>query len=225
MNILVLTGIDLETKTIAPQPGITVLQGNSGRAQLLDSKIDPEPIDRVLSWGTCGAIKPGVLVGTVCVSTLVFDHSLPWKPCYTVSDWRSRIARLLSQSLTVTGGAVYSGSDEQTDTAAAKATVFKETGCVSADEGSYAVAQWAIKNKKPWAVIGGVSDSADQTVVWPPGSTNEDGTLNAQATLQWLAKQPPQVFEELLREGWTTAYSLRALRVAASTLAANNWGL
>lgn len=212
-RVLAVVGLADEAR-VAAGPGVEVVV-SAADAGLLEERldrVDPTELAAVVSFGIAGALDETLRVGDLCVATQVVSGGRSWQ-----ADERMR--RTLRSRLEGAGGpgyveTVFLGNDELTGASAEENRLLhRESGAGVVDMESHRAAEFAARNRLPFAAIRAISDSAGQTL--PPAVTlplRPDGSGNALAVLKSVIAQPSQ-----LPDLWTM---VKGFRAAMATLRA-----
>ena len=222
--IVILTGMTSEAACIEHRNGLVVLTGDASRDDL--EAVVPPATDAIISVGVCGALSPALGVGTVCVSGSLITQAGAVGLHEPTRAWAARLIALLTAPglFLVRPVPTFSSPIEIAYDPPSRAALFKSTGAQTVDMGSYAVAVWAEKHSKPWAVIGAVSDAWNQTVSSYANMVDAQGNVKVPAALLDVLEDPANL-PELMQEDWTTNAALHSLTLAARILSANKWRL
>ena len=168
----------------------------------------------LLSWGTSGALVPGLLPGQLLVAHGVRDQQGNAYPCD--SHW-SRAARQSLAALGVQAASCVT-TDRPVTTGRAKQRLAADSGCVAVDMESAAVAAIATLSGLPFLAIRSIVDPVDCDL---PRSVlaglDASGGTNLPALLSSLLRRPWEVVA-LIRLALHFGRALRALRHAAALL-------
>lgn len=218
-NIVLLTGLAQEAATITRLPGTIVLTGAVDRDKTL-ATLNPDDIAGIISYGTCGGLSPEIKVGSVIVSRkLVLDDGTVIKPDVT---WANAIVTgLLPLPVQIYVTSTFSNAVEMGSTILEKAKLYKRTKADTVDLGSYAVAQWAQTHKKPFAIIGAVSDGFDDTVPSDPLLMRPDGSIDVMRAIEDIIYNPGDLWL-FLKEAKLFSSAINALG-RVNGLIGNGW--
>jgi adenosylhomocysteine nucleosidase len=222
--IAVLTGLQAEADTIEHRNGLCVLCGTASRDDL--EAVVPPSTDAIISWGVCGALSPALTIGALCISGSLITQQGATGLHEPTRAWATRLAALLGAPglFLVRQVPTFSSPIELAYDPPSRAALFKSTGAMTVDEGSYAVANWAEKHGKPWAVVGAISDSWDQTVSSFTDLVDAQGNVRVPQAILGILDDPSSI-PEVVEEAWTSSAALRNLTLAARILASAKWGL
>lgn len=217
-RVLVLTGVDLETRSLARHLGLAPVARAAwphyhtgaleiacvgpGAGRLAERAADLGAPDLVLSAGACGALSPDLAAGDLVVPEVVVTAAGARESTAPLPALPSR-GTLLSV-------------DEVVGTAAAKSRLWLETGALAVDMESVAVLRWARARGVPAAVVRGVSDSAARGVPLDLASlVLPDGSVRTAEAVRVALGRPRALVEAIaLRSGASAA-----LRAVAAALA------
>lgn len=219
-KIVILTGLQQEADTI-PAGFATIFCGVTARDNL--DSIVPLDTDGILCWEIWGGLSPTLSLGAVCVanSLVLKDNSIEQAP----ANWVVKLEELLGQAnlFQLCETKTYSSDQEIAYNAKTRAQLALTTKAQAVEEGAYAVAAWATKNNKPWAAVGSISDTWDQTVSTWTNVVDNNGNVQVEQALQDILANPGQI-PDVLKEAASEQVALTNLKKAAQLLAPLNWG-
>ncbi len=221
MDVLVLTGVDVEARALARHLGLARVPDcdwpcyRGGRLEIacvgpraarLSERV---PVDRpppalVVSAGACGALAPRLATGALVVpDVIVLDGArLPLDPLPGLPA----SGTLLSVAAVV-------------DTPGAKARLWIETGATAVDMESGPAVAWARGRGVRVAVVRGVSDTAQEAVPADLAALVESGGRVRTASALRAVFARPGAVTDALALGRGTAAALKSVAAALATLA------
>ena len=208
--IAVLCGLSEEAATVTERRGVLVLTGTVARDKM--DKLIPPSCEGIVSWGTAGSVSKLVPVGAVVILRNVYTDAgvLP-----TNKAWHEAAFRSFAQAYRADG---WSGPKEVSATAKQKAALAQKYPVATADEGAYAVLEFATKRNIPALVVQGISDAYDQDVpsIAAFGATNADGSPDIGALVGQLIQNPDQIggLLEVASTFWQALAGMRACYAA-----------
>jgi hypothetical protein len=208
MKTAVVVGMQSEANIVGQRPDTVVIVGAGDAAKLaadLQAAI-AGGCDRVLSFGTCGALDPVLEAGAIVVGWSMTGPALTI-PCDRA--WASSLAA-------ATGGRVVVATvaTSTVATAADKAALFAQTKACVVDFESYVAARVAWDKRVPFAMLRAVSDTADQDI--PPAALtalDAGGGIDVWAVIDSLAGDDAQL-PALLRLADSSTLAFNALAKA-----------
>jgi adenosylhomocysteine nucleosidase len=205
----IVVGMQSEANIVGNPDNAVVIIGAGDAAKLASDLADAinGGCDRVLSFGTCGALNPKLKAGEIVVGTAA-DGSFPIMFDLTWTD------RLVAQ----TNGTrvVVTGAKSTVAIAAQKADLFADSGADVVDLETCIAALFAWIKCVPFAMLRAVSDTADQDI--PPAALaalNSGGGVDVWAVVDSLvgdAKQLPALIR--LANSSTLAFNALAMALA-----------
>lgn len=117
--------------------------------------IADEGATRLLSFGICGALEPGLPPGSLIIGSQVVARTGKWDADAT---W---LRELMEKLPAAHIGPVW-GAERIAGTLAAKRHLYQSTQCLAVDTESHCVAQAAQEARVPFAVVRAVCDTAEQ---------------------------------------------------------------
>jgi hopanoid-associated phosphorylase len=164
-----------------------------------------EGAEKLISFGIAGALDPALRPGDLILASAV---RLPDGHRQSVDQkWLVHIAQQLPHARI----ADVAGSAAIVATAAAKATLRRDSGAVCVDQESHWVAEIADANRVPFIVVRAVADRAGDSL--PPAvlvGLDEQGRPRTGAVIAALLKDPMQI-GGLIRVAFQTRKALKAL--------------
>jgi adenosylhomocysteine nucleosidase len=161
----------------------------------------------LLSWGTAGALAPGLNPGDLLLPATV-EYSANHLP--VDFEWRERLAGQLQSRLTPRSGSLLHAHGVVAGPGH-KAKLFSKTGALAVDMESAAVGEAALASGIPWVVIRAIVDPASQAIPAAVLETvDSHGKTDLLKLLAHLAHHPSEV-PALLELG-------RNFRTASATL-------
>jgi len=216
-RLLVLTAVDLETRTLARHLGLASIGGagwprfaagaveilpvGTAASQLAARLRDVAPPLLVVSAGVCGALAPELTVGALVVPESVIGpdgrrHATAPMPAVR------RHGTLLT-------------TDHVLEDAAAKSRAWLETGALAVDMESSAILDWAAARGIPALVVRAVSDPAGRGVPADLARTvDAEGRLHPMRAVTAMLARPTALADAVALKSATTA----ALKTVAATL-------
>jgi uridine phosphorylase len=215
-RLLVLTGVDLEARTLARHLGLPptgsawshfsggsleIMAVGVGACQLGIRARPPGSSVLVVSAGVCGALAPELAAGALVVPEAVLGPDGRRRPTAAVGA-----ARRHGVLLTV---------DRVLEDAAGKARRWLETGALAADMESAPIMDWAAERGLPALVVRGVSDPAERGVPADLArAVHDDGRIHPMRAVTAMLARPRAIADAIaLRTATTTA-----LKTVAATL-------
>lgn len=191
---------------------IGVSGANAARAEEIARSFCKEGADAIVSVGVSGGLDPALEPGALILAE-------------SVAEWGGKRWDCDKNLLIALGGATGGldggrrikigpvfGSDKIVEDAAAKATLYREHGCIAVDMESHGAARAAAHAGAPFIAIRAIADPADRAL--PPAALNAvapDGSTLVFKTLGAALRDPKQ-FPELIKLGADSAAALKTLR-------------
>lgn len=209
----ILCGIDSEARLLT---GVTdnlvaLSAASPQRARWEARELVRRGAKRLLSFGLCGGLEPGLAAGTLIIGTAVQASDAAWTSDPAWSDQ-------LRQQIPVAHCGPVWGSETIIPMPIAKAQLYARTRCLAADMESQCVAQVAAESEIPFAVLRSVIDTAAMAI--PPAALlplDAAGRPQIGKILLSLLAHPQQL-PDLLRLGHNQGKALAALRFAVEQL-------
>ncbi len=178
-------------------PWVCISGVGQARAYAAASSLAARGACALVSFGTAGALAPGLRAGTVVLGTAVVVGR---DRIASDRDWRARIAQVLAGTVRVEDGAILH-ADAVLAAPADKSRLFLATGALAVDMESAGVARAAAEHELPWLAIRAIVDAEDVAI--PPlvlEALAEDGHPRLGRLLYGIARAP-SVLPALVRLG------------------------
>lgn len=185
MSIGVLCGLNEEAAIIDDRDTFDITIGAANVATLKQQIISKQ-IDRLISWGTCGALAPYLSVGSIVLANKVIVGGSAEYPVNI--RWMSRLPQG-----GVHIGPMFSHNDTEVTTPKQRAELFTKYGAIAVDEESDAVAELAAAYKIPFIVVRCVSDGPYDRLPPIVNCLNDDGSINLWSAFTSLVSHPLQI--------------------------------
>jgi adenosylhomocysteine nucleosidase len=188
-NVLIVCGLKREAAILAAA-GLTTLCGDASTLRARLAEVASPKRSLVVSWGLCGGLDPRLRPGDLILGSEVVsdDGAIKTDKAITAS---------LAQRLATAGARVsverLAASNAPVLTAAAKANLRRTTGAAGVDMESLIAAQYALKQRVPFAIVRAVSDPAERDL--PPvvlKAVDGGGGIDALAVIRELIRSPGQ---------------------------------
>jgi adenosylhomocysteine nucleosidase len=160
-----------------------VLTGKQTLNDLLEHV--PKTCTAIMSFGMCGGLRPGVVVGQTVIASYLIGPNGDNYPCN--SAWQHN---LFKKTHHFVQPYYSSGKFNQANTQEQRAAIHKKTGAWCIDDESLFVAQFAVKRGIPFAIARNLSDQWDDDVSVTAGILNSQGEPQTLAVLGALFKAP-----------------------------------
>jgi adenosylhomocysteine nucleosidase len=216
-RVLVLTAVDLETRSLAQHLGLGRVAGSAwphfrgGALELvcvgpgathLEARAAGAPASLVISAGVCGALAPDLVAGDLVVPEAVLRPRAARHPTASLPGLR-RAGALLTV-------------DGVVATAEQKARLWVETGALACDMESAPILEWAAARGLAAAAVRGVSDTASRGVSPDLAAVVEpDGRVRTTRAVRAVLSRPGAISEAMILRSGTSA----ALKSVAAALA------
>jgi len=213
MAIGIVVGMKSEAALLAPGAMIACTGGRPAKAEQLARYLLDAGAEALVSFGVAGGIDPGLAPGDLVIGAEVDlgGASLKADP-----EWAKRLHNALPKSRV---GIVCGGQDAVL-TRAAKAALHAESGGLTIDLESGAVAEACAAAGKPFAVIRAVADPAERAIPeFALKGLAEDGRTRALPVILGLLGRPHQL-PALLGLARDNRAALASLGAAARLLGA-----
>ena len=197
VDVLIVVGMARETRVVGGLARVAV-----GRDGLAIALAESRPA-AILSFGICGALDPSLRVGDLVIGHAV--NGLPSDP-----EWTARLAAALPAARL----GAFAAADSMVAHASAKAAMRAQSGAITVDMESHAVAATGIA----FAVLRAVSDTANETL--PSAARvglSADGGPDIPAVLKSLLADPRQL-AALIRTARNAEAAYASLRNALDLL-------
>jgi hopanoid-associated phosphorylase len=206
MTIGVVTGMASEAKLLRGT-GVAIVStgGNAEATKRGAEALLRQGATKLVSFGIAGALDPSLKPGDLILASAV--HLPDGHRQSTDQKWLVHIAQALPQARI----ADVAGSNTIVATAAAKATLQRDSGAVCVDQESHWVAEMARANRVPFIVLRAIADRAADSL--PPAvlvGLDTQGNPRTGAVIAALLRSPGQVFG-LIRVAFQTRKALKAL--------------
>jgi hopanoid-associated phosphorylase len=206
MTIGVVTGMASEAKLLRGT-GIAVVStgGNAEATKRGAEALLRQGATKLVSFGIAGALDPSLKPGDLILASAV--HLPDGHRQLADQKWLVHIAQALPQARI----ADVAGSSSIVATAAAKATLQRDSGAVCVDQESHWVAEMAREKRVPFIVLRAIADRAGDSL--PPAvlvGLDAQGNPRTGAVIAALLRSPGQVFG-LIRVALQTRRALKAL--------------
>jgi hypothetical protein len=202
-SLAIACGFQLEANLIGEKPGVAVVQ-SEGSADKLEAGLEAAVAagaKRILSFGTCGGLNPGLRAGDLVIGVLVAVNSTT-KLTFDLR-WGAHIKFLLDTDIAAarlrSSFGVMGASFGTLATPAQKAALRASIGADVDDLESYTACQVAGRHGLPLAILRGITDAADFAL--PPAALaalTASGQIDIWAALQSLGGdigQLPELIE------------------------------
>ncbi len=192
--------------------GVGVENASQATKRLID-----RGVEGLVSWGTAGALDPCLRPGSLVIYNTVHTISGGNYPCDPA--WRAELTRALSALNPIDGSGFT--SDHTLATAAEKASIGEQFGCVALDMESAAIGSLASDAGVPYVAIRVIVDPIDFDL--------PQAALDALATereprvwpvIRGLIRRPYEL-PTLLKLAWWYRTALASLSAAANSLRPN----
>jgi len=144
----------------------------STNAQAAAKALLDSGVERLLVWGTAGALQASLQPGTLILASNVVDCEGTHYPASTA--WQAQLRACVPAGIRTSSGTLVTVPQPAADLAA-KTALTRQTGAVAADMETAAIARFAMANNLPFAVVRAIVDPLAQpvpqaVVQTPPGS-------------------------------------------------------
>jgi hopanoid-associated phosphorylase len=205
MPLGIVTGMQSEARIFGAGALVVSAGGHPDATQAGIADLIARGADRLVSFGIAGALDPDLQPGDLILGGAV---RMPDGDRMAVDQkWLVHLVNRLPQARV----ADIAGSTEIVATAAAKATLHRDTGAAVVDQESHWVAEAARAARLPFIVIRAVADRASDTL--PPAvlvGLDKTGRPQTGAVLRALLFNPLQI-GGLIRVGLQTRRALKSL--------------
>jgi len=168
------------------------------------------------SWGLAGGLDPALRAGTVCLPKQVIEADGSTFP--TAPAWRAYLRELIVLQCPVSEGGLLTQS-RIIDTVAGKAAAFRETGAVSVDMESGAIARVAADHGLPFVAVRVIVDTARDVLPRAIVQSSAGGPLRIWRLFAALALAPGDLAAVLrLSQRFRAASSSLAIIARAGSL-------
>ncbi len=158
------------------------------RAELAAKALQQAPVQGLVSFGTCGALAPGLAAGSLLLASAVLEASgVRHTVCAT---WRARLEAALAPAISAHDGLIVE-AHSVVETPRDKTRLHRASGAHAVDMESAAVAAVANAAGLPFLVVRVVSDASDTAV--PPSAlaaVDGDGEVRRWRALVALLRRP-----------------------------------
>jgi adenosylhomocysteine nucleosidase len=170
---------------------------------------------RLISWGCAAAISPAIHPGDLVMPARV---TFTGKDSYhTDETWLQYSKHQLADDLSIVSGDL-AGSASLVTSSTAKKALHQETKAIALDMESYAIAEFAVKNKLSLLIIRAIADPAEMSLPTVIGkSMSANGTVNLSRLLIQLLLHPWQI-PALIKLGLHFKDAKQTLRSVAQNL-------
>ncbi|SRR5579859_390919 len=187
MSIGIVVGMQSEAALLASGPMVVITGGRPAKAEELVQYLLKAGAEGVVSFGVAGGIDPGLAPGDLVIGTEV---DLGGASLKADLEWAKRLHNALPKSRM---GIVCGGQDPVL-TPAAKSHLHAESGGLTIDLESGAVAEACAAAGKPFAVIRAVADPAERAIPeFALKGLAEDGRTRALPVVLGLLGRPFQL--------------------------------
>ena len=212
----IVTGLPAEARTARggrnEDVRIVCCGASTARAEALARTLVDQGAGGLLSFGTAGALKPGLSPGTVVIASGVVDAA---GEIFEIDgDWTARLDSELGPALD-TVRAPIAGTERPVGSVEAKAALGKSSGAAAVDMESHAVARVAASAGLPVAAIRVIVDPAERSLpsallsALPPEGEPRAGRILVESLRR------PADLPALARLSWDYRRALRSLRRVA----------
>ena len=185
----------------------------AARARMAGMRLLDAGATSLISWGTAGALAPGLDSGTLVIPDRVVDSV--GRVFITDAAWRDRMLRHADDRLLQTSPGILAQAGEVIRTPGEKRHLHQRLGAVAVDMESVSIAQLAREAEVPFVVVRAVTDTACMSI---PGSvthaTDAAGRIHLLRLLSGVLHNPAEVIA-LVR----LAKGFRAATAALATFA------
>jgi len=182
----------------------------AARARIAGVRLLDAGATALISWGTAGALAPGVGAGTLVIPGRVIDSG--GQAFVTDAAWRDCMLRHANGRLLQASPGVLAEAGQMIRTTGEKRDLHQRLGAVAVDMESAALAKLAWEAAVPFVVVRAVSDTARMSI---PGSVTHAmdpaGRIRLLRLLSGLLGQPKDMVALILLA--------RGFRAAAAALA------
>jgi len=214
MSIGILVGMQVESVLLPPGSMIACSGGRPAKAEELAAYLLKAGAEGLVSFGVAGALDPGLAPGDLVIGTEV---DLGGASLKTDEAWAKRLRNALPRARL----GVVCGAQDAVLTVAAKAALHAESGGLTVDLESGAVAEACAAAGKPFAVIRAVADPAERAIPeFALKGLAEDGRTRALPVILGLLGRPHQL-PALLGLARDNRAALKSLGAAARLLDAS----
>ena len=189
------------------------------RAQQAAYKLAGAGVDRLVSFGSAGALAPGLKPGDLVQTEQVRCAGSSCAVTGFLSEPARR--RLAQQDIAMRAGPL-ACVDEVTATTGAKQALFRQTGAIAVDMESAGILEAAEQEGLPVSVLRVITDSADMALPAAILQRVDDfGRLNVPGLGLDLVTLPAQI-PAAIRLGWAARHARRTMRLVARELLDDN---
>jgi adenosylhomocysteine nucleosidase len=160
-----------------------VLTGKQTLNDLLEHV--PKTCTAIMSFGMCGGLRPGVVVGQTVIASYLIGPNGDNYPCN--SAWQHS---LFKKTHHFVQPYYSSGKFNQANTQEQRAAIHKKTGAWCIDDESLFVAQFAMRRGIPFIIARNVSDQWDDDVSITSDIMDAEGRPKPMAIASALFKSP-----------------------------------
>jgi hopanoid-associated phosphorylase len=213
MSIGIIVGMQSESALLTPGAMIACSGGRPAKADELAQYLLEAGAEGLVSFGVAGGLDPGLAPGDLVIGTEV---DLGGATLKADEAWVRRLHALLPKARR----GVVCGAEDAVLTASAKSALYAESGGLTIDLESGAVAEACAAGGKPFAIIRAVADPAERAIpAFALKGLAEDGRTRALPVLLGLLGRPHQL-PALLGLARDNRAALRSLGAAARLLGA-----